>query len=138
MGWERPERARPLFGASVERGQSRVSVLAAEAGSGGRGPARTRGGGPRALELRLTAFLGWRKWRTLRRRRQDGGHGGAGEGALYPLCSRELPVSGGEGIGPGSGGGVGGGGRLGGTEGAEGDESGGGGWSTFPDAFSRS
>ena len=109
MGWERPERARPLFGASVERGQSRVSVLAAEAGSGGRGPARTRGGGPRALELRLTAFLGWRKWRTLRRRRQDGGHGGAGEGALYPLCSRELPVSGGEGIGPGSGGGVGGG-----------------------------
>lgn len=67
-----------------------------------------RGGGPRALEPRTAAILGWGKWRSLRRRRQDGGHGGAGEGAFYSLCSRELPFGGGEGVGPGLGAGRGG------------------------------
>lgn len=41
MGWERTERARPLSGASAERGQSTGEALAAEAGSGERGPAQT-------------------------------------------------------------------------------------------------
>ncbi|CAN0450805.1 unnamed protein product [Rangifer tarandus platyrhynchus] len=59
VGWERPERVRPLSGASAERGQLGSAVLAAEAGSGERGLAQTYGrraqGG---LELRPAAIPG--------------------------------------------------------------------------------
>lgn len=113
MGWGRTARALPLSGASAERGQSTGAAMAAEAGSGERGRSGPREGGPRASELRPASILGWRRWRPVRLRREDGGHGGAGERALYTLCSRELPAGGGEGVGLGV---------SGGSGGAEGDE----------------
>ena len=91
----------------------RRSVANQEARSWRRKPEAVKGGwpGPRVggakgLELRPAAIPGWRKWRSLRRRRRrrqrkDGGHGGPGERTLYPLCSRGLPVGGGEGVAPG-------------------------------------
>lgn len=95
MGWGRTARALPLSGASAERGQSTGAAMAAEAGSGERGRSGPREGGLRASELRPASILGWRRWRPVRLRREDGGHGGAGERALYTLCSRELPAGGG-------------------------------------------
>lgn len=51
-------------------------------------------------ELWPATVLSWRKWLSLRRR-EDRGHGGAGERALHPLCPRELPAGRGEGVVPG-------------------------------------
>lgn len=60
VGWERPVRFRPLFGASAERSQSTGAAMAAEVGSRERGRPRPRGGGPRAAELLPVVVWGWR------------------------------------------------------------------------------
>lgn len=76
--------------------------MAAEAGSGERGPAwtyRKRAEGDGAAGL--APVLDWRKWRSPRRPLEDRGDGGAGERTLHPLRSRELPAGGGEGVVPG-------------------------------------
>lgn len=88
-------------GALAERVQSTGATLAAEAGSGERDRPGPIGSEPRATELRPATVQDWRKWRSLRLPREDRGDGGAGEGALHPLRSRELPAGGGEGVLPG-------------------------------------